>query len=208
MVVRARNERVRKMRDKTIDVLLQMGVPASIKGFTYICDAIELFDTDPYYPDGKICSLYFEIARLHETTASRVERAIRHAFEVALTKGDRDIVELYLDCEHTQNSNLLKTLYFRMQQEERKREKDFICSSSICEVKAQIYQEVVDLFSVEVRTFSGKNAEYVRKALLIAPLYQNMHILLQNGQERKSIEYAIFNHAGCGTRRKRSGSSV
>lgn len=45
MVVRARNERVRKMRDKTIDVLLQMGVPASIKGFTYICDAIELFDT-------------------------------------------------------------------------------------------------------------------------------------------------------------------
>lgn len=93
MVVRARNERVRKMRDKTIDVLLQMGVPASIKGFTYICDAIELFDTDPYYPDGKICSLYFEIARLHETTASRVERAIRHAFEVALTKGERDIVD-------------------------------------------------------------------------------------------------------------------
>ena len=200
MVVRARNERVRKMRDKTIDVLLQMGVPASIKGFTYICDAIELFDTDPYYPDGKICSLYFEIARLHETTASRVERAIRHAFEVALTKGERDIVELYLDCEHTQNSNLLKTLYFRMQQEEHKREKDSICSSSICEMKAQIYQEVMDLFSVEF--------EHFRKALLIAPLYQNLHILLQNGQERKSIEYAIFNHAGCRTRRKRSGSSL
>ena len=155
MVVRARNERVRKMRDKTIDVLLQMGVPASIKGFTYICDAIELFDTDPYYPDGKICSLYFEIARLHETTASRVERAIRHAFEVALTKGERDIVELYLDCEHTQNSNLLKTLYFRMQQEEHKREKDSICSSSICEMKAQI-QEVMDLFSVEFEHFWEK----------------------------------------------------
>lgn len=156
MVVRARNERVRKMRDKTIDVLLQMGVPASIKGFTYICDAIELFDTDPYYPDGKICSLYFEIARLHETTASRVERAIRHAFEVALTKGERDIVELYLDCEHTQNSNLLKTLYFRMQQEEHKREKDSICSSSTCEMKAQIYQEVMDLFSVEFEHFLEK----------------------------------------------------
>ena len=46
------------MRDKTIDVLLQMGVPAGIKGFTYICDAIELFDTDPYYPDGKISVSY------------------------------------------------------------------------------------------------------------------------------------------------------
>ena len=126
MVVRARNERVRKMRDKTIDVLLQMEVPASIKGFTYICDAIELFDTDPYYPDGKICSLYFEIARLHETTASRVERAIRHAFEVALTKG------------------------------EHKREKDSICSSSTCEMKAQIYQEVMDLFSVEFEHFLEK----------------------------------------------------
>ena len=118
--------------------ICRTGVPASIKGFTYICDAIELFDTDPYYPDGKICSLYFEIARLHETTASRVERAIRHAFEVALTKGDRDIVELYLYCEHTQNSNLLKTLYFRMQQEEHKREKDSICSSSTCQTKGII----------------------------------------------------------------------
>lgn len=101
-------------------------------------------------------ALYIEIARLHETTASRVERAIRHAFEVALTKGERDIVELYLDCEHTQNSNLLKTLYFRMQQEEHKREKDSICSSSTCEMKAQIYQEVMDLFSVEFEHFWEK----------------------------------------------------
>lgn len=68
MVVRARNERVRKMRDKTIDVLLQMGVPASIKGFTYICDAIELFDTDPYYPDEK-SALY--ILRLPACTKRR-----------------------------------------------------------------------------------------------------------------------------------------
>ena len=57
----------------------------------------------------------------------------------------------------------------------------------------------MDLFSVEFEHFFGENAEYVRKALLIAPLYQNLHILLQNGQERKSIEYAIFNHAGCRT---------
>ena len=76
MVVRARNERVRKMRDKTIDVLLQMGVPASIKGFTYICDAIELFDTDPYYPDGKSATLYFDDARLAlKPTASRVRKS-------------------------------------------------------------------------------------------------------------------------------------
>lgn len=147
-------EGIRKMRDKTIDVLLKMGVPASIKGFTYICDAIELFDTDPYYPDGKICSLYFEIARLHGTTSSRVERAIRHAFEVALTKGNREAVEKYLNCEHTQNSNLLKTLYFRMKQEEHKRE--VVLHSNASDIKAQIYQEVVDLFSAEMEHFMEK----------------------------------------------------
>lgn len=58
-----------------------------------------------------------------------------------MTKGERDIVELYLDCEHTQNSNLLKTLYFRMQQEEHKREKDSICSSSTCEMKARFIRK-------------------------------------------------------------------
>lgn len=41
------------MRDKVIDVLLDVGVPAGVKGFSYICDAIEIFDTDPYYADGK-----------------------------------------------------------------------------------------------------------------------------------------------------------
>ena len=46
------------MRETTMDILLRMGIPASVKGLTYICDAVELFDTDPYYPDGKICSLY------------------------------------------------------------------------------------------------------------------------------------------------------
>lgn len=46
------------MKDYVIDVLMNIGVPAGIKGFTYICDAIELFNTDPYYPDGKISALY------------------------------------------------------------------------------------------------------------------------------------------------------
>lgn len=36
------------MKDYVIDVLMNIGVPAGIKGFTYICDAIELFNTDPY----------------------------------------------------------------------------------------------------------------------------------------------------------------
>ena len=78
------------MKDYVIDVLMNIGVPAGIKGFTYICDAIELFNTDPYYPDGKISALYIDIAKKYHTTPSRVERSIRHAFDIALTKGGSD----------------------------------------------------------------------------------------------------------------------
>ncbi len=56
------------MKDYVIDVLMNIGVPAGIKGFTYICDAIELFNTDPYYPDGKISALYIDIAKKYHTT--------------------------------------------------------------------------------------------------------------------------------------------
>ena len=42
------------MKQNTVNILLELGVPAGIKGFTYICDAMELFDTDPYYA----CLLY------------------------------------------------------------------------------------------------------------------------------------------------------
>ena len=61
------------MKDYVIDVLMNIGVPAGIKGFTYICDAIELFNTDPYYPDGKISALYIDIAKKYHTTPSRME---------------------------------------------------------------------------------------------------------------------------------------
>lgn len=102
------------MRNDIVDILLEIGIPAGVKGFTYIYDALELFDTDTYYSNGKICSLYADIAKKRGTTASSVERAIRHAFETATTKGNREVVEQYLDLVNTQNSNLLRTLYLRL----------------------------------------------------------------------------------------------
>ena len=58
------------MRDSTMDVLLRIGIPAGVKGMTYICDAVELFDTDPYYLDGKMSSLYADIAHKNDTKPS------------------------------------------------------------------------------------------------------------------------------------------
>lgn len=69
-------------REEVEDTLLVMGIPATIKGFAYITDAIEIFDEK-----GTNISitkeLYPAIAEKRNTIPSRVERAIRHAFEIA-----------------------------------------------------------------------------------------------------------------------------
>ena len=81
------------MRNDIVDILLELGIPAGVKGFTYIHDALELFDTDTYYSSGKICSLYADIALKRGTTPSSVERAIRHAIEVAWGRGKMETID-------------------------------------------------------------------------------------------------------------------
>lgn len=155
------------MRETTMDVLLRMGMPASVKGFTYICDALELFDTDPYYPDGKICSLYADIAKRNNTTASRVERAIRHAFETALAKGNQEILGKYLDTANTQNSNLLRSLYFRLKLENRRAARKTQCSSEASAIKKQIYQEAMEIFHDELELALEKLVESVEDGYMM-----------------------------------------
>lgn len=147
------------MRDSTMDVLLRIGIPAGVKGMTYICDAVELFDTDPYYPDGKMSSLYADIAHKNDTTPSRVERAIRHAFETALTKGNPEVLEQYLDTANPQNSNLLKSLYFRMRQKAKKECQASICDPEKCEMRKQIYHEVLESIFGELEFAFMKHLE-------------------------------------------------
>lgn len=105
------------MRNKAINVLIEMGVPADIKGFQYIVDAMELFE-DEKIKNGKITMLYCDIAEMHGTTAAGVERSIRHAFSVAITKGKPACVEKYLTMQNTSNGNLLHVLYLRLTQED------------------------------------------------------------------------------------------
>ena len=77
------------------DVIHQIGVPAHIKGYRYLRDAITLVVND-YNVIGSITKvLYPTVAKMNETTPSRVERAIRHAIEVAWDRGDLDILNSY-----------------------------------------------------------------------------------------------------------------
>ncbi|MEE0757740.1 sporulation initiation factor Spo0A C-terminal domain-containing protein, partial [Allofournierella sp.] len=64
------------------EILHQIGVPAHIKGYQFLRDAILLTAADPDYINAVTKRLYPQIAKQNGTTASRVERAIRHAIEV------------------------------------------------------------------------------------------------------------------------------
>ncbi len=77
------------------DILHQIGVPAHIKGYQFLRDAILMTMEDNEYINSVTKRLYPEIARRNSTTASRVERAIRHAIEVAWDRGDVDILNKY-----------------------------------------------------------------------------------------------------------------
>lgn len=104
------------IKDRAKDVLINMGMPASILGLKYITEAMDLFDTG--LEDVKIIALYEEIGKKYNVSGSRVERAIRHAFGVVINKGKQYEVEKYLSFICTTNSNQLNTLYYRLKWEE------------------------------------------------------------------------------------------
>ncbi len=70
----------------------QLGVPAHIKGYQYIRDAITLVIEDMETINSITKLLYPTVAKHYSTTPSRVERAIRHAIEVAWDRGNPDVL--------------------------------------------------------------------------------------------------------------------
>ena len=77
------------------DIMRQIGVPAHIKGYQYLRTSIKLCIEDSSMLGSVTKILYPTVAKLYHTTASRVERAIRHAIEVAWDRGDVDILSSY-----------------------------------------------------------------------------------------------------------------
>ena len=106
------------MKNKAINTLIKMGMPAGIKGFQYIVDALCFMASDDAYVGGNTITLYVEIASKNKTTPSRVERAIRTAFDLVRTQGEVNVVELYFGIQKPTNGNLLNALYWLLIQEE------------------------------------------------------------------------------------------
>ena len=77
------------------DIIHEIGVPAHIKGYQYLREAIILTIHDMEMINAVTKVLYPEVARKFSTTPSRVERAIRHAIEVAWDRGDIEVLQKY-----------------------------------------------------------------------------------------------------------------
>ena len=80
---------------KVTEILHQIGVPAHIKGYHYLRESIMMSVENPDIINAVTKQLYPSVAKHFTTTSSRVERAIRHAIEVAWDRGDIDVLNSY-----------------------------------------------------------------------------------------------------------------
>lgn len=105
------------MRNKAINALLDMGMPAGLRGMHIIADVMELFESDDVR-NGKITVLYALLAKRYNTSAASIERNIRTAFNILREHGYDDVVSCYLNFNSPTNSHLLHELYLRLTLEE------------------------------------------------------------------------------------------
>ena len=89
----AANDREESLEVKVTDMIHEIGIPAHIKGYHYLRDAIIMAVEDMDVLNAVTKVLYPTVAKMHQTTASRVERAIRHAIEVAWSRGKLDTLD-------------------------------------------------------------------------------------------------------------------
>jgi len=84
---------VRDLEQDVTNIIHEIGVPAHIKGYQYLREAIMMSVEDPAMISSITKILYPTIAKRFQTTPSRVERAIRHAIEVAWSRGRMETLD-------------------------------------------------------------------------------------------------------------------
>jgi len=105
----SKNSNNKKLEEKITNIFLTVGIPAHIKGYQFLREAIKMAVKDPYVINNITKKLYPGIAQAYSTTASKVERAIRHAIEVAWNKGKieniNDVFGLHVYDTHEKPTN-------------------------------------------------------------------------------------------------------
>ncbi len=95
MAAQPSDEKNPDIETQVTQIIHQIGVPAHIKGYQYLRTAILLTIQDSDIINSVTKVLYPSVAKKYQTTTSRVERAIRHAIEVAWDRGDVDTLNAY-----------------------------------------------------------------------------------------------------------------
>ncbi|MCI9073972.1 MAG: sporulation transcription factor Spo0A [Lachnospiraceae bacterium] len=86
-------EKAYDLEQDVTDIIHEIGVPAHIKGYQYLREAIMMSVREPAMISSITKVLYPTIAKRFQTTPSRVERAIRHAIEVAWSRGRMETLD-------------------------------------------------------------------------------------------------------------------
>lgn len=91
-----KNHRPDQSLESTVtSIIHEIGVPAHIKGYQYLRESIIIAVNDMEVINAMTKVLYPAVAKVYNTTPSRVERAIRHAIEVAWDRGDLETLQKY-----------------------------------------------------------------------------------------------------------------
>ena len=99
--------------EKISEIFISIGIPPHIKGYGYLREGIKMTMDNPYILNAVTKELYPSIAKKFSTTASKVERAIRHAIEVAWNRGRIEAINaifgarIYLGAEKPTNSEFI-----------------------------------------------------------------------------------------------------
>lgn len=105
--------KVNSIEEKISNIFVTIGIPPHIKGFTYLREGIKMTVEDQSIINRVTKELYPKIGEKYQTTASKVERAIRHAIEVAWNKGRTDAIssifgaKVYIGNERPTNSEFI-----------------------------------------------------------------------------------------------------
>lgn len=105
--------RVTSLDEKISNIFISIGIPPHIMGYQYLREGIKMTIEDPSIINNVTKKLYPDIGLKFNTTASKVERAIRHAIEVAWNRGRIDAinsifgVRVYIGSERPTNSEFI-----------------------------------------------------------------------------------------------------
>ncbi|HIY99506.1 MAG TPA: sporulation transcription factor Spo0A [Firmicutes bacterium] len=106
-------KRAGSLDERISNIFISIGIPPNIKGYSYLREGIKMAVSDPHVINNVTKGLYPVIAEKYSTSSSKVERAIRHAIEVAWNRGRVDAVNaifgarVYIGTEKPTNSEFI-----------------------------------------------------------------------------------------------------